>query len=71
MLKSFSFSTPKHTEIYLLDLRLNKIKILFILYYQYSATILENYGEQIFSNGFSADYGRYRSQLTTKKSHGL
>ena len=26
------------------------------------------YGEQFFPKGFSTDYGRYRSQLTTKKS---
>ena len=32
-----------------------------------SAVILEIYGEQFFSEGFSTDYGRYRSQLTTKK----
>ena len=33
-----------------------------------SAVILEKYGEQFFSKGFSTDNGRYRSQLTTKKS---
>ena len=33
-----------------------------------SAVILEKYGEQFFSKGFSTDYGKYRSQLTTKKS---
>ena len=34
---------------------------------QDSAVILEKYGEQFFSKGFSTDNGRYRSQLTTKK----
>ena len=34
----------------------------------YSSVILEKYGEHIFPKGFSTDYGRYRSQLTTKKS---